>query len=648
MTPQFYKFTDFTLDVREQTLFKNGEPLKIKNRNFQVLRLLVENAGNVVTKQEFFEQIWQGAFVEDNNLTVSIAQIRKTLGETKKIKFIETVPKKGYRFIAEVETVFDEDESVGIEKDSGTNKSASRAKIAANFKVEEQDTIERPSAKTRQSVFAAIGSHKTLTLAGVALIIFLLGVFWQQNFAPMKNEPLERIAVLPFAANGDSADERIFAQKLTQELTYNLGRITDVRVSPYHAVADYDAPDVDPEKIKTELKVDALVTGKIQAKGEIFDLKVDLIDLRTGTSLWEKLYSLKSADFSASQYRLARDIARQIGKDKETANTFAAANFEAYQAYLAARHHLGRQSTKDYEKAVENFKLATAKDASFADAHSGLATTYVLKGLNLYAAYGLSASIESFPAAQRSAERALQLNPNSDEALAALAFINYRYEYDWESAEDNFRRAIEINPNNSLANRWFGEFLHKAGRFDEGFAVQKNALALSPASAQIFNDMAWGGYLAGRLEEAAEYVENALSIDKTKASALYNASEIYEHKADYDKAVALWKEAMKIESANIRWIDNLEESFQKEGYRGFLEAKTAWLEDLIEKDYVYPTDLAKGYAALGENDLAIEWLEKGIEARIPDILSIKYAAAFDSIKTDTRFQEILIKMNFPK
>lgn len=369
--------------------------------------------------------------------------------------------------------------------------------------------------------------------------------------------------------------------------------------------------------------------------------------MRNGTKIWEKHYSMNAPDLPQSQYRIARDVAREIGQNNLPVDALATANYEAYQAYLTGRHYLGKGSSKDLEKAVENFKLATVKDASFADAHSAMAVAHILQGLDLYANKGLSASRQSFPAAGERARRALELDPHSDEALAALAFVNYRYEYDWANAEQNFKRAIELNPNNLRAHRWYGEFLHRIGRFDAGFAEQKTALALNPNSARILNEMAWGAYLAHRFDEAVSYAESARRIDKTNAAALYNAIEIYEQKGDYAKANTIWTEAMIVEEANRKWIAEVETSFQKNGYRGFAQAKTDWLENMSEKDYVYPTDLAKGYIALGKNDEAVEWLAKGVETRVPDMLSIKYAPAFDSLKTDTRFQAILARMNFP-
>ncbi len=636
MLPTHYKFTDFVLDVREETLCRLGEAFKLKSRNFQVLRFLIENAGKVVTKEEFFERIWNGAFVEENNLTVAVTQIRKILGETKETKFIETVPRKGYRFIAAVEKVFDE------------NNQANRKAIPANVKVSEENLVVRPTVKREQNGFAAVSPRIILPVAAIALILFSIAAFWRQSAAPSKIETLKSIAVLPLAAENASPEQRIFAEKLTEDLTRNLARVTDMRVTAYDALAPFDSPDADLTKIGGDLKIDGFVSGKITNKGENSDLEIKISDAASGTILWEKRYALNAQNLAESQYRVASDIARGLGKNKEIQNPATTVNYEAYQTYLLARHQFGRQTTKDYEQAIENFTSAAAKDDSFADAHAGLATAHVLHGQNLYAAKGLSASADSFPAARQSAIRALEINPNSDEALAALAFVNYRSEYDWRNAETNFKRAVEINPNNVQAHRWYGDFLHKTGHFEEGFVVQKNALALEPDSARILNEIAWGMYLAHRFEEAVKYVEAASLIDKDNAAALYNASEIYESKKDYATAAALWKEAMIIEEANRKWIANLEESTQKYGYPGFVRAKTEWLENLIGKDYVYPTDLAKGYAALGEKDKAIAWLEKAVEARIPDVLSIKYAPAFDNLRGNARFQIIVQQMNFPQ
>lgn len=648
MSSTRYKFSDFVLDVREETLSKNGELLNIQSRTFQVLQFLLENAGNIVAKEEFFARVWQGTFVEDNNLTVAVAQIRKALGETRENKFIETVTKKGYRFVVEVERVFDGSKLVEAENNLGENTSTNRKETAASLPINKENPAEQPAAQPKQSVFAVVSSHKVLTFIAFASIVFLITAFWRNNFTPAKPEPLRSIAVLPFSTANNSPDNQIFAEKLTGDLTQNLGRITEVRVLTYEAAASFDENSADLSKIETELKIDGAVSGEIKTNGTATDIQIKINDLRSGRQIWEKHYSMNAPDLPELQYRIARDVAREIGGNKNKTDTLATANYEAYQAYLAGRHFLGKGSSKDLEKAVENFTAATVKDSSFADAHSGLAVAHIIQGLNLYASEGLNASRQSFPAAGERAKRALELDPHSDEALAALAFVNYRYEYDWQRAEENFKRAIELNSNNTRAHRWYGEFLHRSGRFDAGLVEQKTALALNPNSARILNEMAWGFYLAHRFDEAVSYAENARKIDNTSAAALYNASEIYENKGDYEKAFEFWHEAMTIEEANRKWIANLEDSFKKDASRGFIKAKIEWLENLTEKDYIYPTDLAKGYAALGEKDEAIEWLEKGVEARVPDILSIKYAPAFDNLRDDAHFQKIIEKMNFPK
>ncbi len=671
-----YKFADFTFDANEEILRKNDVRLAVNPKTLRVLALLLENAGNVVKKEEFFEKVWADAFVGDNNLTVAVAQIRKTLGETKELKFIETEPKKGYRFAAPVERIFEKKKLEEIVQTPANFDSERRRLLNSNGNFDQnyaenkldEYSVNTVDNKTTEPVeafkpaniapqlsgegfFAKFSSRKILIFAALAFAVFSIAAFWRQTAAPISIESFKSIAVLPLAAENASPEQRVFAEKLTEDLTRNLGRVTDLRVAAYDALAPLDSLDVDVLKVGKDLKIDGIVTGKITGKDETdekTELEIKMTDAASGAIVWEKRYRLDRGNLAESQYRVANDIAREFGKSKEIQNPAAAVGYEAYQTYLLARHHLGKRTTKDYEKAIENFTNAALKDTAFADAHAGLATAHVLHGQNIYAAKGLSAFGASFPAAKQSAIRALEINPNSDEALAALAFVNYRYEYDWTNAETNFKLAAAINPNNVSAHRWYGEFLHKIGRFEEGFAAQQNALALEPNSARILNEIAWGNYLAHRFDEAVKYVEAARNTDSNNAAALYNASEIYEHKKDYATAAALWKEAMTIEEANRKWIANVEESFRKDGYSGFVRAKTDWLENLTEKDYIYPTDLAKGCAALGEKEKAFAWLEKAVEARIPDITSIKHAPAFDNLLDDARFQKILEKMNFPQ
>lgn len=405
-----YKFADFVLDSRERTLCKGGETLKLKNRTFQVLRMFVENAGKLITKKEFFESIWENSFVEENNLSVAVAEIRRVLGQTRENRFIQTVPKKGYRFVAEVETV--EDLTVEDETDfAEVEQTNEQTLVADELEIGKIETL----AEAKKGFFAVAASRKYMAVILAVVVVFAIGWLWRQNSLSAKksSEPFRSIAVLPFAADSKTPSNQIFTEKLTQELIYNLGRITDTRVSSYESIAVYNSPEVNANKAGNDLQVDAVVTGQIS------------------------------------------------------------------------------------------------------------------------------------------------------------------------------------------------------------------------------------------FDEAAVYSQKSLYIDKSNAATLYNLSEIYEQKGNIKEAVELWKEAMVIEAAARHYIADIEKSYQTDGHQGFVRAKTNWLEDLIEKDYVYPTDLAKFYAVFGDKDKAINWIEKGIEARVPDILSIKYAPAFDNLKNDEHYQAILTKMNFP-
>ena len=659
-----YRFADFTFRADEETLHRAGVPVRLRIRTAQVLRVLVENHGRVIGKEEFFDKVWRGAFVEDNNLTVAVTQIRKALGETKDCaedcKFIETVPRKGYRFVAPVEKVFEQDAPSGIERSTVIVEEAAATTGEPFITIEESSGVgavfgdwREPSPRAQEkpdaNVFARRASHKILGFGVLALTLFSIGAWWRWSASVKPVAPLRGVAVLPFIENVAWRDKGFYAEKLTQDLTYNLGRLSDVRVTSYDAVTALDAPAFDLSKLRDHLKIDAAITGKIQYDEERTSLEIAVRDLRSGASIWEKHYSFDKQDLPATYYRIARDLAPQLGDHKPFGDTPPTANGEAYRSYLDARHSSLKRSLHDREKTIEEFTAATIKDAAFADAQAGLAMAHIHHGLHLYASQGVAASRQSFLSAGERARRALQLAPGCDEALTALAFVNHRYEHDWTSAEDSFRRAVEINPNNVWARRWYGEFLHTTGRFDEGFAEQRAALALEPNSACVLNEMAWGSYLAERLDEAASYIRSSIANDKTYAAAMYNASEIYEAKGDYAAAVAAWQEAMKLEAANRKRIADVEDSFRERGRDGFVEAKIAWFESLgTTRDYIYPTDLAKSYAAIGDKDRAIEWLRRSVATRAPDALSFRYAPAFAVLRDDARFRVLIEQANFPR
>lgn len=715
-----YKFGDFTFRSDEELLYKANAAVKVTIRSAQVLRVLLENHGRIIGKQEFFDKVWGDACVEDNNLTVAVAQLRKALDESdERKKYIETVPRKGYRFVAPVEKSFADNgesnlsapvyetgvvnagndaaevmtatnEAAAVESTSSesveNNSDAESNTRLANIRLGEhretafresetsaitathdnalqpmQRRISRANAKSASSVFAVVASRKVLICAALTLVMLLFGAVWQQSASVVRSERLQAVAVLPFSDTVSSRDTEFYAEKLTQDVTFNLGRLSGVRVPAYDAIAAFDVSDIavetegDLARLKANLNVDAVVSGKLQRAKNIINLELELKSLPDGASLWSKHYSFDKRDLTPTHQHIAHDLAAQLARHEPSANsptttatTTTTTNDEAYQAYLNARHYATKRSLSDNEKAVQEFTDATLKDSSFADAHSGLATAHIHHGLSLYAARGLAASGQSFPAAKERAQRALQLNGVCDEALTAIAFVAYRYEHDWMSAENNFKRAIELNPNNVLAHRWYGEFLHTRGRFDEGFNNQKIALELEPKSPRILYEIAWGCYLANRLDEAVSYVQTAYAIDKTHAAALYNASEIYEAKGDYQLAMTLWRDAMILEQANRKRIADIEESFQQQGYAGFLKAKIVWLEKLRETNYAYPTDLAKAYATIGERDKAFEWLSASVAARAPDVASLKYAPTFARLRDDRRFPALLERINFSK
>ncbi|MCP9496536.1 MAG: winged helix-turn-helix domain-containing protein [Pyrinomonadaceae bacterium MAG19_C2-C3] len=313
--------------------------------------VMLARQGRIIRKEEFFEKVWRGTCVEDNNLTVAVAQLRKTLGETNDSKFIETVPRKGYRFVLPVEMVFDKDAKREREQSETTVEEPATV-FELSETLDEQPT--RVIEKSDAGVFARLASRKVLVFAVLALILFSVAALWQRSASVRQAEPLRAVAVLPFSDNTTSGDNGLYAEELTQDLTYNLGRISDIRVSAYDAVMTFDASDFDPDgdsaKIKDTLKIDAAVIGKIQHDKDKINFAIELKDSRRGVSRWEKRYSFDKQDLPPTPHRIARDIALQLGNHEPFGNTpaiTATTNYEAYRAYLVARHYSVKRSLRD-------------------------------------------------------------------------------------------------------------------------------------------------------------------------------------------------------------------------------------------------------------------------------------------------------------
>ena len=509
--PRFYSFGDFRLDAVEETLWRDGETLRINRRTFQVLRLLAENAGRLVSKQEFFETVWVGAAVEDNNLTVAVNTLRKVLGDDRNApKYVENVSGKGYRFIAPVESLAETDAAVLAVGNVGKMQAA----ILPTLEVapENKSINERGTSKS-SGVFGRVGG------------LMLRRRFYAAVFG------LIAVCLIGWAFTGESPAAH---------------------------------------------------------------------------------------------------------------STLPLENTDAHTSYTLARHHLEKRTLQDLPLAVKYFQQTAALKPDCAETYSGMAVAYAL-----YSTFGVDAPKNSVPLAREAAAKALSLDANSAEALTAQAFIAYHFDYDWQTAERLFKRALELDSKSFIAHHWHGEFLNLTGKTKEGIAEIETALSLNPLSQAAYGDLAFGYYLARNYEKAIFYMNKSLEMERNSAITRYNLSEFNEMQGKNDEAAAEWLKAMALEEDDAQDINSLETAYKSKDFCRFSLAKAVWLERATTPDsYILATDIAKSYIGAGDNEKALTRLETAYEERSPDLIFIGHSPAYDRLRNELRFREIVKKMNF--
>lgn len=647
-----YEFGGFRLDpqIRRLTRLQTSEPIQIAPKVFELLLILVESVGRIVSKDEIIGKLWADSIVEEGNLTQSVFLLRKALGETsREPRYILTVPQQGYRFIAEVKVIGTPAEagnSVPMAIDEPTEKSSSDD-IKELSQVEPENSIVLPAGARK---FQSVSRRRMRYILAAVLVIVPGGLiftgFYLQKQSLKANSPTEikMLAVLPFVWRDAPADKAFLAEGLTENLIYNLSRTPNARVISYQAVSRYKDGEFDFDRVAQELKADTVITGRIVGQtNDQIQIKIEMNSVRDKTQLWGRIYTVKLEEFLQAQFRIAQDVAEQL-KDKNPLHSQTETpNFEAYNFYLAGRHFLNKRTAQNLRKAIENFKTALERDPNFSGAHSGIAIAYAVSPT-----YGVMPPIAACPQAKEAAKRALALNENADEAYTALAFVNYRCDYDWTAADKNFRRAVELNPNSYTSRTWYGEYLSATGNFDAALAQHSVALQINPLSHRVQAELAYTHYLARRYKETIDYHLRALEIEKDFALAHYTLSEIYESQGNYEAAVLHWQKAMFSDGMKASRVAVLEQAFVKNGYKGFAQAKLDWLEELKKTSgYILPTDLAKCHIALNNKTTAVELLEKAFEERTPDLVFIKYCPTFDSLRDEPRFAALIEKMRFP-
>jgi DNA-binding winged helix-turn-helix (wHTH) protein/TolB-like protein/lipoprotein NlpI len=614
--PQFYEFEDFRLDAVNGVLFRGDAIVNVTPKAVEILRLLVERSGEIVSKEDILARVWPDSFVEEANLSHHIFKLRNALGESDLRKVIETVPKRGYRFVGKL-------------------------------RQPEQEPVTTDPSRVRKIVPAAL---LVLAVAGVLSWFLFSGERGGNATSPAPD--VKTIAVLPFVNETGDADVEYLADGLAETLISRFSGMASFRVRPYSAVSRFKGTAMAPETIGQELNVQSLLTGRVTKRGESVRLFLSLIDVGSGYQTWGKQYERDFASLAALQGEIMRDVAEYLpgklsGTDQDRMLSAATRNSEAYVLYLKGRYQLNRKTVDGLKKAVEHFDQAVAIDPSFALAYSGIADAYNQMGLWVTMPPG-----ETFPRAKAAAEHALSLDAGLAEARTALASAKFYYEWDFEGAEREFRQAIRDNPDYSFARESYGVLIYETNpaRFDEAVAELNTASAADPvAIAPYF----WRGafyYFEGKYDLALRELEEAQNIDPGFTLGLALKGAVYREKGDHDQYLDHWLKASPLEGVDLSEaeIKELRGAYQTKGLKAYEIQYAELLQRKSAGKYVSPLFVAMHYSIAGETEPAFAWLEKAMAERSSWLVELKVDPAWKNLHADPRYKDLLKRIGFPE
>jgi len=458
---------------------------------------------------------------------------------------------------------------------------------------------------------------------------------------------VDSIAVIPFANETKDPNSEWISDGLTESIINSLTQLPSLKVIARSSVFRYKGKESDPIAVGKELGVRAVLTGRLQQRGDSMVISAELVDVRDNKQLWGEQYERKLADMLSVQREIAREMTSNLrptlsGTEQMRANKQFTADPEAYQLYLKGRFYWNKRTSADFEKAISYFQQAIDKDPKYALAYSGLADSQALK-----VAYTPEAPRDLMPKAKAAAAKALELDPNLAEAHASLGQILSYYDFDFVASEKEFRRAIELNPNYATAHQWFAEQLSELKRFDEAIIEIQKALDLDPMSVIINKIYADILVDARRYDEAISQYKKTLEIDPQFRMTHYFLGRAYEARGMYNEAVDAYEKFARNGSVGDEDIVRINELYKKSGWKAYLQASIAQLRPAAEKKQVPAFVMATFYARLGDADETMKWLQKGFDERDFRMGMIGVSFEFDSVRSDSRFVELSKRIGLP-
>jgi len=622
------RFDRFELDVRASELRKHGVKLRLQGQPLQVLATLLKRAGDLVTREELRAQIWPAdTFVDfDHSLHNAIARLRETLGDSAETpRYIETLPRRGYRFIAPVE---------GVEIQAPERSAAS------------EQAGEAP-AKVRQSRTRAALALTLLILAATGSAFWLVrAVSRPTNAVPR----LRSIAVLPLDNLSGDPSQEYFADGMTDELITDLAKVSTLRVISRTSVMRYKGTKKGLPEIAKELHVDGIVEGSVMRSGQRVRITAQLLQASTDQHLWAETYERDLGDVLRLQSQVAQAIARQVRaqltpQQQARFRSAGLVNPGAYEAYLRGRYYLSNQFTmaKPLNMAKSYFEESIRKDPGFALAYSGLADSYVY-----LAFFGQLSPELAYRSAKEALRKALELDDSIGEAHDTLGLLSWRFEWNWDAAEREFNHAIALAPSYSCAHEDRAEYLSFIGRRADALAEMAKSNELDPGPSSAMTES--GAYYQLRdYESLVETSRRGVASYPNEWVEHQSLGVGYEGTGKRLEAISEYQKAIEISDGDQGATASLAHAFAVIGRRAEAEKILRDLEQKSKSAYVSPYTMATVYAGLGEKDKAFEFLERAYQERSLDISwHLKADLRIDNLRSDPRFQDLVRRVGYPQ
>ena len=582
---KIYEFGGFRLEAGQRRLLYQGQPVPLKPKILDLLLFLIEMRGQLVMKEDLMREIWPDSIVEENNITVSMSTLRKTLGDDQLTrKFIETVPRRGYRFLAEVTEV-------------------STERPAANV-------ARRPDTQTES-----------------------------------QDETIDSLAVLPLHLPGSDPNVEYLSEGITESIINMLSRITKLRVLACSTMFRFKGKDLDPQTVGLQLNVKAVMMIRVIRLGEKLIIRSELVKVSDGSQLWGEQYNRSPNDILAVQDEIAKAITESLKfkltrQDQMRLAKQPTENIEAFNLYLRGRYFWNKYNKEWVLKAIDAFKKAIEIDSTYARAYCGLADAYFrLSNVHVQPR-------EVLPKAKEAALKAVEIDENLAEAHSSLALVYVYYEHDWLRAEKEFRRALELDPSLIAAHQRYGSYLTFMGRFEEALRHYETALELDPFSLQANMNLATTYYLRGEYERAIKHLTRTMELEPNYMPIHFVLGCIHIQQQRWEEAIKEFQFIYKLDEEAYLAMGFMGYAHALAGQRAEAETLLNVLADIALRKYVSPYAMLVIHLALGPEERVFELLEQLCQEHNDWLVWLKVSPELKHLHDDPRFKSILKRVGF--